>query len=249
MEKLLSIIEAQRELLNFIGYDIDLKKGEIPLFESIDIKKGNTKVGTFDIKKSNLYYLDKDGYFIGNIVKNPRYSREKEKNMHTMCHIYIKDGKNKFDCYNGIKNKSTDKNILDRCAVMLNDDYILVKTFKEQKQDFSINYDNDKISFFFIWTYVESKLSIRVNDISICILYNQKDENSSYIEIKKGKENTKASGALEELIEDNKELLSHVSNLIKESTKVDLFNNSLNYTKQRKNVKLDESKTKVYIPE
>ena len=30
MEKLLSIIEAQRELLNFIGYDIDLKKGEIP---------------------------------------------------------------------------------------------------------------------------------------------------------------------------------------------------------------------------
>ena len=249
MEKLLSIIEAQRELLNFIGYDIDLKKGEIPLFESIDIKKGNTKVGTFDIKKSNLYYHDKDGYFIGNIVKNPRYSREKEKNMHTMCHIYIKDGKNKFDCYNGIKNKSTDKNILDRCAVMLNDDYILVKTFKEQKQDFSINYDNDKISFFFIWTYEESKITIRVNDISICILYNQKDENSSYIEIKKGKENTKASGALEELIEDNKELLSHVSNLIKESTKVDLFNNSLNYTKQRKNVKLDESKTKVYIPE
>lgn len=249
MEKLLSIIEAQRELLNFIGYDIDLKKGEIPLFESIDIKKGNTKVGTFDIKKSNLYYLDKDGYFIGNIVKNPRYSREKEKNMHTMCHIYIKDGKNKFDCYNGIKNKSTDKNILDRCAVMLNDDYILVKTFKEQKQDFSINYDNDKISFFFIWTYEESKITIRVNDISICILYNQKDENSSYIEIKKGKENTKASGAFEELIEDNKELLSHVSNLIKESTKVDLFNNSLNYTKQRKNVKLDESKTKVYIPE
>ncbi|CDD28792.1 unknown [Clostridium sp. CAG:433] len=249
MEKLLSIIEAQRELLNFIGYDIDLKKGEIPLFESIDIKKGNTKVGTFDIKKSNLYYLDKDGYFIGNIVKNPRYSREKEKNMHTMCHIYIKDGKNKFDCYNGIKNKSTDKNILDRCAVMLNDDYILVKTFKEQKQDFSINYDNDKISFFFIWTYEESKITIRVNDISICILYNQKDENSSYIEIKKGKENTKASGALEELIEDNKELLSHVSNLIKESTKVDLFNNSLNYIKQRKNVKLDESKTKVYIPE
>lgn len=249
MEKLLSIIEAQRELLNFIGYDIDLKKGEIPLFESIDIKKGNTKVGTFDIKKSNLYYLDKDGYFIGNIVKNPRYSREKEKNMHTMCHIYIKDGKNKFDCYNGIKNKSTDKNILDRCAVMLNDDYILVKTFKEQKQDFSINYDNDKISFFFIWTYEESKITIRVNDISICILYNQKDENSSYIEIKKGKENTKASGALEELIEDNKELLSHVSNLIKESTKVDLFNNSLNYTKQRKNVKLDESKTKVYRPE
>lgn len=249
MEKLLSIIEAQRELLNFIGYDIDLKKGEIPLFESIDIKKGNTKVGTFDIKKSNLYYLDKDGYFIGNIVKNPRYSREKEKNMHTMCHIYIKDGKNKFDCYNGIKNKSTDKNILDRCAVMLNDDYILVKTFKEQKQDFSINYDNDKISFFFIWTYEESKITIRVNDISICILYNQKDENSSYIEIKKGKENTKKSGALEELIEDNKELLSHVSNLIKESTKVDLFNNSLNYTKQRKNVKLDESKTKVYIPE
>ena len=249
MEKLLSIIEAQRELLNFIGYDIDLKKGEIPLFESIDIKKGNTKVGTFDIKKSNLYYLDKDGYFIGNIVKNPRYSREKEKNMHTMCHIYIKDGKNKFDCYNGIKNKSTDKNILDRCAVTLNDDYILVKTFKEQKQDFSINYDNDKISFFFIWTYEESKITIRVNDISICILYNQKDENSSYIEIKKGKENTKASGALEELIEDNKELLSHVSNLIKESTKVDLFNNSLNYIKQRKNVKLDESKTKVYIPE
>lgn len=249
MEKLLSIIEAQRELLNFIGYDIDLKKGEIPLFESIDIKKGNTKVGTFDIKKSNLYYLDKDGYFIGNIVKNPRYSREKEKNMHTMCHIYIKDGKNKFDCYNGIKNKSTDKNILDRCAVMLNDDYILVKTFKEQKQDFSINYDNDKISFFFIWTYEESKITIRVNDISICILYNQKDENSSYIEIKKGKENTKASGAFEELIEDNKELLSYVSNLIKESTKVDLFNNSLNYTKQRKNVKLDESKTKVYIPE
>ena len=249
MEKLLSIIEAQRELLNFIGYDIDLKKGEIPLFESIDIKKGNTKDGTFDIKKSNLYYLDKDGYFIGNIVKNPRYSREKEKNMHTMCHIYIKDGKNKFDCYNGIKNKSTDKNILDRCAVMLNDDYILVKTFKEQKQDFSINYDNDKISFFFIWTYEESKITIRVNDISICILYNQKDENSSYIEIKKGKENTKASGALEELIEDNKELLSHVSNLIKESTKVDLFNNSLNYIKQRKNVKLDESKTKVYIPE
>ena len=249
MEKLLSIIEAQRELLNFIGYDIDLKKGEIPLFESIDIKKGNTKVGTFDIKKSNLYYLDKDGYFIGNIVKNPRYSREKEKNMHTMCNIYIKDGKNKFDCYNGIKNKSTDKNILDRCAVMLNDDYILVKTFKEQKQDFSINYDNDKISFFFIWTYEESKITIRVNDISICILYNQKDENSSYIEIKKGKENTKASGALEELIEDNKELLSHVSNLIKESTKVDLFNNSLNYTKQRKNVKLDESKTKVYIQE
>lgn len=249
MEKLLSIIEAQRELLNFIGYDIDLKKGEIPLFESIDIKKGNTKVGTFDIKKSNLYYLDKDGYFIGNIVKNPRYSREKEKNMHTMCHIYIKDGKNKFGCYNGIKNKSTDKNILDRCAVMLNDDYILVKTFKEQKQDFSINYDNDKISFFFIWTYEESKITIRVNDISICILYNQKDENSSYIEIKKGKENTKASGALEELIEDNKELLSHVSNLIKESTKVDLFNNSLNYIKQRKNVKLDESKTKVYIPE
>ena len=169
--------------------------------------------------------------------------------MHTMCHIYIKDGKNKFDCYNGIKNKSTDKNILDRCAVMLNDDYILVKTFKEQKQDFSINYDNDKISFFFIWTYEESKITIRVNDISICILYNQKDENSSYIEIKKGKENTKASGALEELIEDNKELLSHVSNLIKESTKVDLFNNSLNYIKQRKNVKLDESKTKVYIPE
>lgn len=39
MEKLLSIIEAQRELLNFIGYDIDIKKGEIPLFESIDIKK------------------------------------------------------------------------------------------------------------------------------------------------------------------------------------------------------------------
>ena len=64
MEKLLSIIEAQRELLNFIGYDIDIKKGEIPLFESIDIKKGNTKVGTFDIKKSNLYYLDKDGYLI-----------------------------------------------------------------------------------------------------------------------------------------------------------------------------------------
>ena len=54
MEKLLSIIEAQRELLNFIGYDIDIKKSEIPLFESIDIKKGNTKVGTFDIKKSNL---------------------------------------------------------------------------------------------------------------------------------------------------------------------------------------------------
>lgn len=249
MEKLLSIIEAQRELLNFIGYDIDLKKGEIPLFESIDIKKGNTKVGTFDIKKSNLYYLDKDGYFIGNIVKNPRYSREKEKNMHTMCHICIKDGKNKFDCYNGIKNKHSDRNILDRCAVMLNDEYILVKTFKEQTQDFSINYDNDKISFFFIWTYEESKITIRVNDIFICILFNQKDENSSYIEIKKGNENTKESGVLEELIEDNKELLSHVSNLIKESTKIDLFNNSLNYIKQRKNVKLDESKTKVYRPE
>ena len=249
MEKLLSIIEAQRELLNFIGYDIDIQKGEIPLFESIDIKKGNTKVGTFDIKKSNLYYLDKDRYLIGNIVKNPRYSREKEKNMHTMCHICIKDEKNKFDCYNGIKNKHSDRNILDRCAVMLNDEYILVKTFKEQTQDFSINYDNDKISFFFIWTYEESKITIRVNDIFICILSNQKDENSSYIEIKKGKENTKESGALEELIEDNKELLSHVSNLIKESTKVDLFNNSLNYIKHRKNVKLGESKTKVYIPE
>ena len=88
-----------------------------------------------------------------------------------------------------------------------------------------------------------------MNDIFICILSNQKDENSSYIEIKNGKENKKESSALEELIEDNKELLSHVSNLIKESTKVDLFNNSLNYIKQRKNVKLDESKTKVYIPE
>ena len=87
MEKLLSIIEAQRELLNFIGYDIDIKKGEIPLFESIDIKKGNTKVGTFDIKKSNLYYLDKDGYLIGNIVKNPRYSREKEKNIFSRIFI------------------------------------------------------------------------------------------------------------------------------------------------------------------
>ena len=131
---------------------------------------------------------------------------------------------------------------------MLNDEYILVKTFKEQTQDFSINYDNDKISFFFIWTYEESK-TIRVNDIFICILSNQKDENSSYIEIKKGKETTKASGALEELIEDNKGLLSHVSNLIKESTKLDLFNNSLKYIKQRKNVKLYESKIKVYRPE
>lgn len=249
MEKLLSIIEAQRELLNFIGYDIDIKKGEIPLFESIDIKKGNTKVGTFDIKKSNLYYLDKDGYLIGNIVKNPRYSREKEKNMHTMCHICIKDGKNKFDCYNGIKNKHSDRNILDRCAVMLNDEYILVKTFKEQTQDFSINYDNDKISFFFIWTYEEAKITIRVNNISICILYNQKDENSSYIEIENNGEKVKSSGTIEDLINENKDLLNHVSDLIKKSSKVDLFNNSLNYIKQRKNVKLDESKTKVYIPE
>ena len=100
-----------------------------------------------------------------------------------MCHICIKDGKNKYDCYNGIKNKHSDRNILDKCAVMLNDEYILVKTFKEQTQDFSINYDNDKISFFFIWTYEESKITIRVNDIFICILSNQKDENSSYIDI------------------------------------------------------------------
>lgn len=249
MEKLLSIIESQRELLNFIGYDIDLKKGEIPLFESIDIKKGSMKVGTFDIKKTNLYYLDKDGYLIGNIVKNPRYSRDKEKNMHTMCHIDIKDGKNRFDCYNGIKNKHTDKNILDRCAVMLNDNYILVKTSREQTQDFSVSYDDDNVSFFFIWTQNESKITLRVNNISVCILYNQMDENSSYIEIKNNNEKTKTIGVFEDLINENKDLLNHVSDLIKKSSKVDLFNNSLNYIKQRKNIKLEEKKTKVYKPE
>lgn len=89
MEKLLSIIEAQRELLNFIGYDIDIKKGEIPLFESIDIKKGNTKVGTFDIKKSNLYYLDKDGYLIGNIVKKSKiFKRKRKKYAHYVSYMY-----------------------------------------------------------------------------------------------------------------------------------------------------------------
>ena len=54
MEKLLSIIEAQRELLNFIGYDIDLKKGEIPLFESIDyISK--PKIKTITLTPENGY--------------------------------------------------------------------------------------------------------------------------------------------------------------------------------------------------
>ena len=84
MEKLLSIIEAQRELLNFIGYDIDIKKGEIPLFESIDIKKGNTKVGTFDIKKSNLYYLDKDGYS----KKSKIFKRKRKKYAHYVSYMY-----------------------------------------------------------------------------------------------------------------------------------------------------------------
>lgn len=249
MEKLLSIVESQRELLNFIGYDIDLKKGEIPLFEDINIKKGNINVGTFDIKKYNLYYLDNDGYLIGNIIKNPRYSRDKEKNMHIMCHIKIKDEKNKFDCYNGIKNKHTDKNILDRCAVILNDNYILVKTSKEQTQDFSISYDDNKVSFFFIWTFDESKIKIRVNDISIFILYNQRDENSSYIEIKNNKGKTKTIGVFEDLIDDNNDLLNHVSDLIKKSSKVDLFNNSLKYIKQRKNIKSEENNKKVYRPE
>lgn len=242
MEKLLNIIESQKELLSFIGYNIDLKKDEIPLFEKVYIKKGDNKVGTFYIKNLNLYYLDKGGYLIGNIVRNPSYSRDKEKNMHTMCHIKLEDGKTRFDCYNGIKNKHSDKNILDNCAVILNDNYTLVKTTRQSVKDLSVSYKDSNISFFFIWTESMSKIIFKSKDISI---YLENENDNTYLEIYDNKKVIKKKGNFDAIIGDNKEFFDKLSNLIIKYLNVDLLNNSLKYIISKKTAE----KIKTYKPE
>lgn len=241
MEKLYKIINMQKELLEILGYNLDLKENEIPLFNGIDIKKNDKIVGSLNILNKNMYYLDKNGYYIGNKTKHTRYSRDKEKNMHTMCHVRIDDGNMYFDCFNGIKNKSVDSNIDNNIVKLSNSAYTLLKTLKEEKEDTSISYSDKNIAFDFMWAKNISYIVIEFCNKSI---YFEIKDDEVFFEVTEGEDVVSSmSGQLDEVISKNKELLDKINVLIKKTSKVDLLNNSLKYIEEKNKTK---EKNKVY---
>ncbi len=128
MQELLDVLYKHIELIELLGYKLDLKKGELPIFSPANILKDNKKVGTLFLERVNLYYLNLDRKFLGNMnLKDMKFSRKKEKNERIMFHTIIKDKNIDIDCYNAILQDENiqllgkDINVSNDCIQYLSD--------------------------------------------------------------------------------------------------------------------------------
>ncbi|MBO5183043.1 MAG: hypothetical protein J6B64_01460 [Bacilli bacterium] len=103
MNEILETLDGHKNLLELLGYTLDLKKGEIPLYKPANILSNGKVVGKLSIERLNLYYLKKDEKYVGNMDLNCMcFGKDKEKNTKTMVHIILNDKKVNIDCYNRV---------------------------------------------------------------------------------------------------------------------------------------------------
>ena len=102
--KLLTLKEHV-DLLNSLGYDIDLPIEDL-IIKNEEYRKANIYykdkgVGNIGLEERNLYYLYRDDRFIGNIdLNNINFSKRKNKNIRTLVHIRLFHGKLSLNCFN-----------------------------------------------------------------------------------------------------------------------------------------------------
>lgn len=121
MKEILDNIEEYKKILELLGYKLDIKKGDIPMYRPANILSNHKIVGTLSLDRVNLYYLYHDKKTVGNIdLKNTTFYRDKSKNERLMFHIKLKDKNIKMDCYNAIVNSKND-------FIKLKDDNLIIK--------------------------------------------------------------------------------------------------------------------------
>ena len=115
------------KLFKSLGYKADLKKGEYPIEEVIDIYKDDELVGLLKVEKQNLLDFKNNNIEINN-MKLDKLNEKKEYSKHNklLFHTYINDDGMIFDSYNALL---TGKNRNSIC--LKNDEY-------------KINYELDK---------------------------------------------------------------------------------------------------------
>ena len=102
--KLLTLKE-HIDLLNSLGYDIDLPIEDL-IVKDEEYRKANIYykdkgVGNIGLEERNLYYLYRDDRFIGNIdLNNINFSKRKNKNIRTLVHTRLFHGKLSLNCFN-----------------------------------------------------------------------------------------------------------------------------------------------------
>lgn len=240
MQQILESLNGQMQLLNFLCYEFDISRFNKSIINDANISKGEKKVGKFSVKKQNLLFLERDRKQICNISEYREYSKDKSKNIHVMCHTEIKDGKNRIDCYNGIKKNYSDNAIIDNyISIKTNNNLVLSKTSMLEDEKIVVNYEDKKVSFYFEAMMYKSKIIVTTDNCTVRI---EKGTDDTYLEIEHDDGYIGESDSIYSICRDNSELFKALDSLIKKETGYNLFLNAVDYMKTK-------NKIKVYRPE
>ena len=129
------------KLLNFLGYEVDIEKGDYPMEEPISIYKDDELVGLLRIENQNLLDFKRNNITICNMNLD-RLNEKKEYKAHNkvLFHTFIKNENYSFDCYNALLTTNQRKNIC-----LINDDYKIDYTLEKGIKIETINLKHDKI--------------------------------------------------------------------------------------------------------
>lgn len=240
MQQILESLNGQIQLLNFLGYEFDINRFNKSIINDANILKGEKKVGKFSVKKQNLLFLEKDRKQICNISEYREYSKDKPKNIRIVCHTEIKDGKNKIDCYNGIKKNVLDNTIIDNyISIRTKNNLVLSKICMLDDEKIVVKYEGKKVSFNFETMMYKSKIIITTDNCTVRI---EKGIDDTYLEIKHEDGYIGESDSIYSICRDNSELFKALDLLIKKETGYNLFLNAVDYMKTK-------NKIRVYKPE
>ncbi len=155
MDAKLLILYEHRDLLESLGYNIEMPIIDLVAktdegYRKSNIKYGEKSVGTIGLEERNLYYLYRDERFVGNRdLSTINFNKNKRKNIRTLVHLRLFHNDLKINCFNMLhsigKSDSEDRTFIcisDCKNVMiskyLNNNSIDIYSLKEEVSDDSI---------------------------------------------------------------------------------------------------------------
>lgn len=159
MDEIMRTLEEHRELLEILGYELNLKnKNYMIFFNNIQIIRNNKMLGNIYIKEENLKWLKENKVTLANErIECIRLNSDPRKNTRVVFHVTILDNNFRCNCYNlekrnyiALENK--------KIKIKKHTDYIKIEVRdKELKPKYIVNYpDRDNKS---------SKIDTEINNI------------------------------------------------------------------------------------
>lgn len=140
MEELCRSLKEHKQLLEILGYRLDIDDNVIPLHNTIKIYKDTKIVGSLTHKDKNMYWLKEKNEVLANEnINNMRFSQVPKYNKKPVFHLILDDAKFRCSCYN-IFNKNYIAIENKKIRIKKFKDFIKIEMKNNEKIEFAVYY-------------------------------------------------------------------------------------------------------------